>query len=150
MGSALRRLQATVFLGRHFFLHLLRKLVGRRAGGLLEFVGQYQQDGVFALRASDQEIFSWLERCLLCHLCDAACVGSTISPWSRPAWLIKIASRSLTHWREIQPAQDCLSCRHCESFCPVQIPIASVLSYLQKRGQEIAQIGTLMASGDRA
>lgn len=134
---ALKRMKALILLGFQFFAHFLLKIFGKRRG-LTEFQSQYSADHVVPFSQSLRAQWPLFEKCLYCRLCDAACPDRThknFAAFPGPSYVLASQSRYLSSLVQVSPAEfDCAQCdtQACEAACPEGIPIASLMTTLQK------------------
>lgn len=123
---------ATAFLGLHFILRMLKRLVFIKSSGLKDFLDFYREDHIVALSREEKNLLPDFGRCVSCGLCDSQCPTMA---GMRPSFLPHL-SRSIPDFAGVLPDNlvssfaHCDECRGCEAICPERVPIRRILEFI--------------------
>ncbi len=133
-----KKAKALIFLGWHFFIHLLRRAFSVFAGPRQAlsksqiFLEQYRSDHIFAITPAERTVMPSFSECYNCRLCDLACPDWNVAdPLSSPSYLVAGYSRSLTDFAHLKTVpMSCETCTACEQACPQNVPIKRIRAFV--------------------
>jgi len=134
-----KQFYAVYFLGREFFLQLVRKYIFRRKSpGYEEFLEFYGDDRIVPLTDAEREKMPAFAACVVCEICDPACPVMKADASARFAGPMDIAcciSRDLTHSGDWPDPFLSTLCGACDYVCPESVPITEVIIYLRRKNR---------------
>lgn len=129
----LKMIKSLLYLGVYFVLHLLKKLFHLGQRNSTEFKLAYLDDHIFAISAKHRHKMPEYSSCHSCRLCDTVCPELATSPTLlAPSFLVSCFSRSLTDFTYSDTNFSCQNCKLCEEICPQNVPIRSILDFIQE------------------
>lgn len=134
-----KQLYAIYFLGREFFLHMVKKFIFRRKSpGYEDFLEFYGADRIVPLTDIDREKIPAFAACVVCEMCDIACPVAKADDSTQFAGPMDIAcciSRDLTQSGDrFDPFLSTL-CGACDYVCPESVPVTDIIIYLRRKNR---------------
>lgn len=134
----IKKIKALAFIGWHVVTHFFKKIIPQANKGLPKFLKNYQNDGVFAISPSVRQNMPSFSQCYFCKLCDTVCPDLiTHKKILAPSYIVSAFSRSLTDYRYFESQLTCQNCQECETICPQDVPIKTIVEFMQNKAQEI-------------
>ncbi len=134
-----KQLYAIYFLGREFFLHMVKKFIFRRKSpGYEDFLEFYGDDRIVPLTDEDRENIPAYAACVVCEMCDPACPVMKADDSARFAGPMNIAcclSRDLTHSGDWPSPFLSTLCGACDYVCPESVPVTDIIIYLRRKNR---------------
>ncbi len=129
--------RSLLLLAWHFLRHVLRKVtLTYDRGGSTRFLENYRDDGLAPVRREDRQAVARWQSCIGCGLCDAVChpeqpasLVVLLAAGARDLSTLDASALDASRWA-------CGSCDGCSSICPVGVPIAEAVSFLQRGRSE--------------
>ncbi len=132
-----------LFLLRHFFLRIIKRLLPGNRGGEngreKQFLENYREDGIRALEAAEARMLRDMQGCIRCGLCDTLCKNAArleSAAFEGPSLLVSTHSRNLPETRhvrryllELEPCGDCFDCMN---VCPTGVPIRELVTFMER------------------
>lgn len=119
----LNKIKSLFFLGRHFALHCLKRILHLSRRNKKNFLLDYGPDRIFAVSPEVRAVMPAFSHCIACRLCDLAC------PETTPSYFVAGVSRSPTDFHFLTDVM-CRNCSACEEVCPEHVPIRKILDFV--------------------
>lgn len=137
----LKKIHAYIYLGWHFWLHILSKIFFLYRPGGLERVNQnFEPEGLTPLTEDEREMMNSWQRCIGCGMCEAVCPELRVIPeyakntrLMGPQLIAESAMRDLSRADLTLPSAEALAQvddDRLEAICPVDIPLHSLAEFL--------------------
>ena len=142
----MKKVIATILLGlfliRHFIVLLWKKIIPNKTdSGYQKFMHNFRNDAIIPVSPKEAEVFSQMQSCIRCGICDSLCEGSSQLMGFSPSLLASTCSRSLPETKfckkNIESFKECDACDKCYELCPTGIEIKHLVKQIQRFSNEL-------------
>lgn len=140
--SKLRKIKAIANLGKHFWIHVFRRLVSKPKPGeeKRKFLEYYSGDKITSLTAGDREALFEYQKCINCGTCARVCpvyAPAAHGHYRAPDSIAASLSRSFPEFGAARDAvYNCTQCGACALECPRGIDVPGLIMLVRRKSAQ--------------